>query len=302
MFFRVKMFDNALNRYLKNCAHSELAKKSVILGVFTSIFLVAIKIAAWIATDSISMRASMSDSFLDALTSFLAYRALLFSDVSFDKGHNFGHEKVEGMMALFQCLLVIYTGVMIFVEAYEALKEPKTVTNSGIGIAVMAVSCLAVYQLIYFQKYVASKTDSVLVKGDSLHYVSDFLMNICIIASLALSKFFVYIDVVCGAVIGGYVLWSAFLILKSAVIDVMDEALPRRVQNTILKTIKSVDGVIKVKALKTRSAGMKKYVESRIRVNPEISFAEADRITKEIESKIRGLFEKVDVIIKAELD
>jgi ferrous-iron efflux pump FieF len=242
----------------------------------------------------------MNDSILDALTSFLAYHALLFSSISFDKGHNFGHEKVEGVMALFQCLLVIYSGIMIFVEAYEMLVDPKPVSNTGVGIAVMVISCFAVYQLVYFQKYVARKTDSLLVKGDALHYLSDFLVNICIIISLAVSKFFAYMDLVCGVIIGGYVLYSAFLILKGAIIDLMDAALPLKVQNNISKTITSVDGVEKIKILKTRSAGMKKYVEAVIEISPNVSFVEADGIAKTVESKLLGMFENVDAIVKAE--
>jgi ferrous-iron efflux pump FieF len=302
MFFNIKLFDKVLGLYFRNNSHSDLAKKSVILGVITSVFLIVLKLGAWMATDSISMRASMNDSILDALTSFLAYHALLFSSISFDRRHNFGHEKVEGIAALFQCLLVIYSGVMIFVDAYETLLNPKPVTNTEIGIAVMVVSCFAVYQLIYFQKYVASKTGSILVKGDSLHYLSDFLVNICIILSLIISRFFAYIDVVCGVIVGGYVLYSAFLILKSAIIDLMDESLPKKVQNLIAKTIESVDGVKRINVLKTRSAGMKKYVESRITLDRKTSFIEADNITKEIESKLGGLFEKIDVIVKAEPD
>jgi ferrous-iron efflux pump FieF len=289
-----------LDLYSKNYSHSDLAKKSVVLGVITSIGLIILKFVAWIITDSISMRASMSDSILDALTSFLAYHALLFSSISFDKGHNFGHEKVEGIMALFQCLLVIYSGIMIFAEAYETLLDPKPVSNTEVGIVVMIISCFAVYQLIYFQKYVARKTDSLLVRGDALHYLSDFLVNICIIVSLAASRFFAYIDLVCGVIIGGYVLYSAFLILKGAIVDLMDASLPQKIQNSILNTIKSVAGVEKIKILKTRSAGMKKYVESIVQVSPAVSFSEANDITKTIESKLMGMFEKVDVIIKAE--
>ncbi|MDR1982675.1 MAG: cation diffusion facilitator family transporter [Holosporaceae bacterium] len=302
VFFRIKLFDRMLDMYCKNRSHTELAKQSVVFGVFISIFLIILKLGAWIITDSISMRASMTDSFLDALTSFLAYHALLFSSVSIDKEHNFGHEKVEGIMALFQCLLVIYSGIMIFVEAHEALLNPKSVNNTEVGIAVMIISCVAVYKLVYFQKYVALKTDSVLVKGDSLHYLSDFLVNICIVLSLLISKFFIYADVVCGVLVGGYVLYSAFLILKSAIVDLMDGSLPQNAQDRILKTIKSVDGVKKIKILKTRSAGMKKYIESIIKVSSGTSFVEADNITQKAESKLRGMFEKVDVIIKAEPD
>jgi ferrous-iron efflux pump FieF len=189
---------------------------------------------------------------------------------------------------------------MIFVEAYETLLDPKPVINSGIGIAVMVISCFAVYQLIYFQKYVTLRTESVLVSGETLHYLSDFLMNVCIIASLIISRFFTYIDVACGVVVSGYVLYSAFLTLKNAVIDLMDESLPSKIRNDILEIIKSVNGVEEVNILKTRSAGMKKYVEARIAVNPTISFSKAHDISREIESKLSQMFEKVDAIVKAE--
>jgi ferrous-iron efflux pump FieF len=294
------LFDDLLDLYFKDTPHSDLAKKAVVLGVFTSLFLILIKLCAWLLTGSISMRASLTDSGLDALTSFLGYHALLFSSVSFDKEHNFGHEKVEGLMALFQCLLVIYSGIMIFVEAYEVFFDPQPVVNTGIGIAVMLVSCLAVYNLVYFQRYVAGKTGSILVKGDSLHYLSDFLMNTCIILSLICSTFFVYMDALCGVVVGGYVLYSAFLILKSAVIDLMDEALPPEMQDNILKIVRSVDGVLDVKILKTRSAGMKKYVESRVAVSPDLLISEANSIARQVEFELGSMFEKIDVIVKPE--
>ena len=300
MFFRVKLIDDVLDLYFKNCTHSDLAKKSVVLGVFTSLFLIILKFVAWMITDSLSMRASMSDSVLDALSSFLAYHALIFSSTSFDREHNFGHEKVEGMMALFQCLFVVYSGIMIFVEAYESFHDPKPVINGEIGIAIMVISCLAVYQLIYFQKYAAFRTESLLIRGETLHYLSDFLVNICIMISLMASKFFTYVDVICGVTVGGYVLYSAVLILKNAVVDLMDESLPQKIREEISRTIKSVNGVKEIRVLRTRSAGMKKYIEARVKVDSDISLLNANNITHEVESKLCRMYEKVDAIIKAE--
>jgi ferrous-iron efflux pump FieF len=300
LFFQIGVLDSALDKCFKNYSNTELAKKSVILGVITSVFLVVLKLIAWFITDSISMRASMNDSILDALTSFLAYHAIRFSSVSFDKGHNYGHEKVEGLMALFQSLLVIYSVAMIFVEAYEAFVDPKPILNSRVGIIVMIISCCAVYQLVYFQKYVAQKAGSAIVKGDCLHYLSDFLVNICIITSLMVATYFPYIDLLCGTTVGCYVLYSAYLILKSAIMDLMDEALSEEIQVKIRDKIKSVDGVEEIKILKTRSAGMKKYVESRVAVNGTVALIQADMIAQAIENEVREMFENVDVIIKAE--
>lgn len=295
------MFDRILDRYFKNCSQTDLAKSSVLLAVGTSIFLLILKWMAWIATSSISMQASVNDSFLDAFASFVAYHALKFSSIKYDVGHNFGHEKVEGIVAIFQCLIVICSGFIICKESYEIFLNPRHISNTAIGVSVMIISCIAVYQLIYFQKYVSDKTGSMIVMGDSLHYLSDFFMNICIIISLLLSKYFIYVDVVCGLTVGLYVFYNASIIMKNALRDLMDEALPEKIQTKIKKAILSVDGVKDIKILRTRSAGMKRYVESRVLVD-DIQMRDIDQITKNAEEEVRKIFENVDVIIKAELN
>jgi divalent metal cation (Fe/Co/Zn/Cd) transporter len=125
-------------------------------------------------------------------------------------------------------------------------------------------------------------------------------MNICIIISLLLSKYFIYVDVVCGVVIGSYVFYSAFIIMKNAIDDLMDNALPQKTQKNIIEAINSVTGVSSIKILRTRSAGMKKYVEARIIVDGNTSFYDVQKITLNVEKEICNLFEVVDVIVKAE--
>lgn len=298
--FNIKFVDKTLDKFFSRCNSVALAKLSVSLGVVTSIFLVIIKLIAWCMTESISLQASMTDSLLDALVSFLGYHALKYSDIKFDDDHNFGHEKVEGIVSIFQCMVIFYSGIMILREAYEAWSDPKPIQNTMVGITVMIISTIAVYQLIYFQKYVARKTSSVLVKGDSLHYLSDFCMNLAVIGSLILSNFFAYVDIVFGSVVGGYVLYSAYQVLKNAVVDLMDEALPKSIRNKIVKEINTVSEVKEIKVLRTRSAGMKKHIEAIIGVDQNMSFMLADEVTKNVEKKLSKLFEKVDILIKAE--
>ena len=298
--FNIRFVDRTLNKCFSRYDPVSLAKLSVSLGVVTSIFLVIIKLVAWYMTDSISLQASMTDSLLDALVSFLVYHALKYSDVKFDDDHNFGHEKVEGIVSIFQCLIIFYSGVMILHEAYEAWSSPKPIQNTMVGITIMLISTIAVYQLIYFQKYVARKTSSVLVKGDSLHYLSDFCMNLAVIGSLILSNFFAYVDIIFGSSVGIYVLYSAYQVLRNAIVDLMDEALPQIERNKIVKEIASVPEVKEIKILRTRSAGMKKHIEAIIEVDPNMTLQRANVITKSIEKKLSKLFAKTDILVKAE--
>ena len=298
--FNIKFLNKILDRWFSGYNHVELAKRSVSLGVMTSVFLVIIKFIAWRVTGSISLQASMTDSLLDALVSFLVYHALKYSDVKFDDNHNFGHEKVEGVVSIFQCLIIFYSGIMILHESYEAWNDPQPIQNTMVGIVIMLVSTVAVYQLIYFQKYVARKTSSVLVKGDSLHYLSDFCMNLAVIGSLLLSNFFAHVDIIFGSVVGIYVLYSALQVLRNALVDLMDEALPKNIRNKIVKEILAVSGVEEIKVLRTRSAGMKRHIEAIIGVDRDVSLKNADDITKNVEKNISKLFAKVDILVKAE--
>lgn len=298
--FNVKLINRLLDTLFKRCSHDELAQKSIAFAVITSLFLVLIKFAAWLITNSISMQASMMDSILDALASFLAYHAAVFATSNYDENHNFGHEKVEGVVAFLQCLLVIYSGIVICREAYEMYVDPKPVANSTVGIVVMLVSCVAVYFLVYFQVYATKKTESILVKGDSLHYLSDLLMNTGIIASLVLSQFFIYVDAICGVAVGAYVLYSAIIIIRNALTDLMDEALPKKVRQRIQDIILSVTGVREIILLRTRSAGMKKYIEARIRVDDNLSLKDANKIVQDVENSLAVINKKIDVFIKAE--
>lgn len=298
--FNISFIDKMLDVVFRKCSHAELSRKSIALGVYTSLFLILIKFVAWMVTNSISMQASMMDSILDALASFLAYHASVFASSNYDENHNFGHEKVEGVVAFLQCLLIVYSGVLICKEAYEMFVDPQPVANSHVGIAVMVVSCVLVYQLVYFQRYAMKKTDSILVKGDSLHYLSDLLMNMGIIASLVLSHFCVYIDAICGIAVGAYVLYSAAIIIRNALIDLMDEALPAAIRKKITEIILKVEGVRSIRLLRTRSAGMKKYIEARVVVDGDLNLRQANKIAKNVENSLKVINEKVDVFVNAE--
>jgi ferrous-iron efflux pump FieF len=301
MFFSVKLFEKVLDSFLKGRAPVDLARYSILMAVITAVSLVIIKILAWLMTGSISLQASMSDSFLDAVSSFTAYHALRISNKKQDREHNFGHEKVEGIFAIFQCIIIMFSGVIIFRDAYEMLLDPQPMINTTIGVVVMVISCLATYNLVYFQRYVVKKTKSIIVTGDSIHYLSDFFINLCVILSLVLTKSFVYMDVICGIAVGCYVFYNAILLMKSAFDDLMDKSLPKETQETINNAVLSVDGVISIKALRTRSAGMKKYVEARIIVSKTIPMEEAHKIANNAKSVVKKIFDNADVIVITEV-
>ncbi len=125
MFFNIEIVNKALDIYFKRYSNIDLAKSSMLFAIATSLFLVFLKGVALFITSSISMQASLNDSCLDAFASFAAFYALKISSLKNDVSHNFGHEKVEGIAAVFQCLLVTYSGYIICKDAYELFFASK---------------------------------------------------------------------------------------------------------------------------------------------------------------------------------
>lgn len=298
--FHIRYIHELLDFVMRGKDKEKVAQVAAIFAVCVSSFLIVMKLIAWILTNSISLQASMNDSILDALASFVAFYAIRFSHSSSDDEHNFGHGKVEGIISFLQCLFIVASGCFIFYEAYARFFEEKGVVNSHIGVTVMLVSIILVYSLVYFQKYCIEKTDSMLLKGDNLHYLSDFFMNISVILSLLASNYFYYIDSICGVCVGCYVMYNAAVIMRNALVDLMDQSLPINEQMLIRELALKTPGVEAVATLRTRSAGMKKYVEIEVKLisSGSMSFIEATYITREIEKAIQKELDNIDVFVR----
>ena len=65
--------------------------------------------------------------------------------------------------------------------------------------------------LVIFQHYVVKKTQSTAIEADSLHYISDILVNISIIIALILAqRGFLNADAFLGIIIAFYISYTAW--------------------------------------------------------------------------------------------
>src|SRR5690554_3363345 len=71
-------------------------------SVSVALILIAVKVAAWLMTDSSSMLASLTDSLLDSLASLFTFFAVRYAVQPADNEHRFGHGKAEAMAAMVQ--------------------------------------------------------------------------------------------------------------------------------------------------------------------------------------------------------
>src|ERR1700744_6226915 len=114
-----------------------LTRRVTLYSVATAALLVAIKIAAWLASGSLALLASPADSGLDLLASLTTFYAVRFAVTPPDAEHRYGHGKAEGFAALVQAGLVFASAAPIAQQAVSDLMHPKPIQDGGWAFAGM---------------------------------------------------------------------------------------------------------------------------------------------------------------------
>ncbi|TMK33331.1 MAG: cation diffusion facilitator family transporter, partial [Alphaproteobacteria bacterium] len=150
--------------------------------------LIAAKLVVWISTDSVALLSSLVDSFVDAAASLVNFFAVRQAIVPADREHRFGHGKAEPLAALGQSAFLIGSAILLMFEAVRRLVSPAPVEGAAAGIAVMVFAIAVTLGLVAYQRHVIRHTGSIAVGADELHYRSDLILNLGVIATLMLGS------------------------------------------------------------------------------------------------------------------
>lgn len=278
--------------------YAYLVKLAAFAATTTALLLVAIKLYAWIVTDASAMLASATDSILDLFASVMNVVILRFALAPADDKHKFGHGKAESLAGLVQAAFVLGSALLLVFNGIERTITPQQVMNTGVGIWVSVIAIVLTLALVVLQKYVISKTKSVAITADALHYQSDLLLNLGVLAALFLSQgFWLRADGVFTIGVGVFLLIGASKIMWASVHHLMDHELNESELNVIKKIVLSHDGALGLHELRTRQAGQDRFIQFHLELNDTLSLLEAHSIGDRIEADIVKALTPCEVFI-----
>ncbi len=215
-----------------------------------------------------------------------------------DEEHKFGHGKAESLAALAQSTFIVGSACFLILQGIERLFRPSELSDPGFGIYVSMVAIVLTGGLVIFQKWVVRKTGSQAIAADSLHYQSDLLMNIAIIVALALSAYgFIYADAGFAILVGIFILVSAYKMARDAVQSLLDHQLPAEEEEKIMVLASGVAGVHGVHDLRTRQAGITRFIQLHLELDDELPLKDAHLIADEVEDRLEVAFPGADILI-----
>ena len=288
------MFNEGIN--------SHLNIKAILLPIVISILLIIFKSYGFSQTNSVSILASLLDSIMDVVVSLINITAVIYATKPADEDHKFGHNAIEDIVGLIQATFIATSALFIIYKAVTNFTTKQTIANNSDGILVMAISTAALFLIIIYQKITIKKTNSVIVKSDSLHYTSDILANLAIIISLILTTNpkLKLIDPILAMLIASYIIFSAYEIGKTCFDNLMDKELEEAELQEIKKTITSQEGVKDYHKLKTRRSGNRIFIQAHIELDRKLSFIKAHQITDQLEETLLNKYKNSEIIIHSD--
>jgi cation diffusion facilitator family transporter len=281
-----------------------LEKKATIISSITAGFLTIIKLIAGIMSGSVALLASAMDSILDMFVSIFNLFAVHNSEKPADEQFNYGRGKIEALAAVIEGSIIAFSGLFILYEAIKKYYSDEVVKHLDLSLLVMFISMVVTFMLVLFLNYVAKKTNSMVIKSDALHYKTDLVTNLAVLVSLALVLFtdMQLIDVIVGAIIAVYIVYSAYELIKEGVLVLLDRAIDEEIVENIKSIIEAEEKAQDYHYLKTREAGKYKFVDVHVVFNCLISLMEAHKASDRIEDKIKDIDPDSVWIINIHLD
>ena len=276
-----------------------LVRNASYASVIIASILIVIKLAAYLATHSVALLASLIDSLLDVAASFVNLIAIRQALVPADDEHRFGHGKAEPLAGLAQSAFIAGSALFLIVESGDRLFNPRVIEHGTLGLAVMVISTLLTIALVVYQRHVINKAHSIAIKADSLHYVGDILVNLSIIVALVLSLFLEWYiaDPLFALGVAAYVLYNAWEIVKVSLDQLMDRELPDEERNRIIKIALAHPEVRNIHELRTRTSGYMTFIQMHLEMDPTLTLVKAHQISDEVETEIHKAFSNSEIII-----
>ncbi|MDR3162824.1 MAG: cation diffusion facilitator family transporter [Helicobacteraceae bacterium] len=281
-----------------------LPKKATILASVTAFFLALIKFAAGIASGSMAVLSSAIDSLLDMAISLFNLYAVKISEMDEDGQFNYGRDKIEGLAALLEAIVIGITGIYIIVQSVSNIVGGKRLEMVDAAIWAMLFSTVVTAFLIWFLFSCWHKTQSMIIYSDLQHYKSDLFTNIGIIVSLVLIALsgFSAIDSVVSIVIAVFIIYNAKKVAGVGIIMLLDRAIDKPLLDRIENVLKNAPNILGYHYLRTRKSAHTYVVDVHLVFNEESSLRDAHDVSDYVEEEIASLDRSSKWFITVHLD
>ena len=270
-------------------------------SVWVALFLTLMKLVVGLLTSSLGILSEAAHSGLDFLAALMTYFTVRFSGKPADREHPYGHMKFENASALFETLLLLVTCIWIIYEAIERLFFKTVVVDVNFwSYAVVIIAIVLDYSRSRMLYRVARKTHSQALEADALHFSTDILSSLVVLAGLIFTRIvWLKADAIAALGVSIFVLVVSFRLAWRSISALVDRVPADHVPLAIAAAM-SIPEVKRVYDVRVREAGDRHFIDLKVAFDPSVPFRIIHSLTEAVEKAVKRPFRKADVMVHAE--
>ncbi len=284
-------------------------RKAAGSSVIAAVGLTTFKIIVGLTTGSLGILAEAAHSGLDLVAALMTWVAVRYSGKPADRGHPYGHGKVENLSALAETMLLVGTCVWIVHGAVNRLIQHKIEIEVTVwSFTVMVTSIVVDVSRSRMLYRTARKYHSQALEADALHFSTDIWSSavvilglFCVLLADRLRAWegLRYADAIAAIIVAVIVVQVAVKLGMRTVAALLDSA-PPGLEDRITKAVEALPGVHDCHQVRLRMSGPRLFVDIHVLVDGSQTLRAAHDLTEEIERTIERVAPGADITVHPE--
>lgn len=278
--------------------HGKIAS---VIGIIFNVLLAGAKIAVGSIFGALSILADGLNNLSDCGSSVMSLVSFKLANKPADEEHPFGHERIEYVLSMAVAFIILIIAFELLKESIIKIINPEQVEFSYLIIGVLFGSIVIKIGLFIYNRIIAKKINSEILKATSVDCLSDSVATSVVLIGMIISKIFaISLDGYLGVVVALFIGFSGVNILKETMSHLVGKAPEKEVVESIKDRILAHKEVYGIHDLSVYCYGPNKYFASvHIEMDASVDVLESHEIVDKIEQEF---FENTNIVLTGHLD
>ncbi len=267
------------------------------VSVGGNVVLSAFKLIAGLAGNSGAMVSDAIHSMSDVLTTFIAMIGVKISKKGADRGHPYGHEKLECVSSQILAVILFMTGLgigSVGIEKIAAGNYRELAVPGVLPLLAAIVSIAAKEGMFWYTRAWANKIHSSAFLADAWHHRSDAFSSVGSLIGIAGARAGIpVLDPIASVVICLFILKVAVDIFRDAIRKLTDSACDEEYTEQVRAFVERQEGVRGIDLLRTRLFGEKVYIDLELEVDGRQTLEKAHDIAERVHDGLESQFDNI---------
>ena len=268
------------------------------LSVAASLVTVVMKFLAYHVTGSIGLYSDAVESLANVAAALTALFAVWYAAHPADRGHPYGHRKIEFFSSGVEGGLILVASASIVWSAFHHFRGAKVPESLGLGLGAALVATAINYFVGRALLRAGDQLDSIVLEADGHHLMSDVWTSLAVVAGLVLAKLtgIGWLDPLMALLVGVNIARIGADLMRRSFDGLMDRALGDEEVRKIRHAIETeLQPGMSYHALRTRRAGEMRFADYHLLVPGATSVTQAHNCEMQIGAAIVAAVPGIEV-------